>query len=134
MARFLEIQTALDSRLASLAGLPPVAWPNTKYEPAEGTSWIRPSNLPSDASAVGMENTSTVRTLGFYQIDIFTPADGGPAAALTLADQIAGHFPKGLQLTSGDSVAVLGVPAQDPAAPSGAWFRVAVLIPYDVFT
>jgi len=134
MSRFSEIQAALDARLAGLSGLPPVAWENVNYEPTEGDAWIRPTNLPSGAQSVGIATGQSIRTRGFYQIDIFTPAGNGPGAALTLADQIADHFSYGLRLTRGGSVAVLGTPVQDPASASGAWFRVAVIVPYDVLS
>lgn len=134
MSRFMEIQTALDARLESFTTDASIAWPNVQFEPSEGSPWIRPSNLPNDPVAIGLRDDDNVRTQGFYQIDIFTPANEGPGSALSLADQIANHFRKGLQITSGNSAVKLGVPGQQPASPSGAWFRVAVLIPYNVIS
>lgn len=134
MGRFAEIQTALDERLATLSDAPAIAWENVRFEPVEGVAWIRPTNLPGGASSIGLENTSSNRTLGIYQVDVFTPAQQGPGAALALADRIAALFPKGQRITSGNSAVVLGVPAQDPGEPGGAWYRIAVLIPYDVLT
>lgn len=131
MSRYLEAQSALDAKLATLSSSPPVAWENVSYEPVEGTTFIRPSNLPAGHAAVGMANSDTIRGAGIYQVDVFAPRDRGPGAALTIADNIAALFSRGTLLTSGDTQVIVGVPTQDPAEPSGAWFRVAVLIPYD---
>lgn len=130
MSRFLEAQAALDARLGTLASSPPVAWENVSYEPQEGTTYIRPSNLPAGHAAIGMANTDGIRGTGIYQVDVFTPRNQGPGEGLTVAGNIAALFSRGLKLTSGDTQVTVGVPTQDPAEPSGAWFRVAVLIPY----
>ena len=131
MSRFIETQNALDVRLSSLSGSPPVAWENADYAPIDGTPYIRPSNLPSSAEAVGMANADSTRGAGFYQVDVFAPARSGPAAALGLADSIAAHFSRGLRLIDGDTTVIVGVPTHDAARPSGAWHMVSVLIPYD---
>lgn len=131
MSRFVETQSALDTRLSTLANSPPVAWENLSYEPVEGTTYLRPSNLPAGHVAVGMANSDSVRGAGIYQIDVFTPKNEGPGNALTIASNIAAHFSRGLKLTSGDTQLTVGVPTHDAAEPGGAWFRVAVLIPYD---
>lgn len=131
MSRFLEAQVALDMRLNDLSGLPPVARENGDYVPVEGTLYIRPTNLPALSVPVGMANTDSIRTPGIYQVDVFAPLGGGAGPALTVADAIAEHFSRGLRLVNGDSTVVLGIPAQEPARPSGAWHMVSVLIPYD---
>ncbi len=131
MSRFLEAQVALDKRLNTLTGLPPVARENSEYRPIEGTLYIRPTNLPAGSFPVGIANTDSIRTVGIYQIDVFAPLGGGAGPALVVADAIAEHFSRGLRLVNGDSTVVLGVPAQEPARPSGAWHMVSILIPYD---
>jgi len=134
VSKFTEIQAALDGRLATLAPAPPIAWENVRYTPTEGTTYLRPTNLPGAFSAVGMASGDTERTTGIYQIDVFAPSGDGPGAALAQADAVAAHFPKFLRLTRGNTAVTLGVPAIEPALPRGAWLQVAVVIPYDAFT
>ena len=131
MSHFTETQTALDTQLATLTSSPPVAWDNSSYTPVEGTTYIRPTNLPAGRAAVGMANTDGTRGAGFYQVDVLAPVGNGAGAALTIADNIAALFTRGLKLTSGDTTVIVGVPTQDPSITSGAWFMVSVLIPYD---
>lgn len=133
MSRFLEAQVALDKRLNAMTGLPPIARENVQYKPTEGTLYIRPTNLPAGSAAVGIANTDSIRTVGIYQIDVFAPMGEGIGPALVVADAIAEHFSRGARLVNGDSTVVLGIPAQEPARPSGAWHMVSVLIPYDSF-
>ena len=131
MSRFIETQNALDVRLSTLTSSPPVAWENSDYTPVDGTSYLRPINLPISADPVGIANTDSTRGIGYYQVDVFTPARGGPATALNIGDRIAAHFSRGLRLIDGDTTVIVGVPTHDAARLSGAWHMVSVLIPYD---
>jgi hypothetical protein len=131
MSRFLEAQVALDKRLNAMTGVPPIARENSEYTPTEGVLYVRPTNLPAGSAPIGMANSDSIRTVGIYQIDVFAPLGNGPGPALTVADAIAEHFSRGVRLVNGDSTVILGVPAQQPARPSGAWFMVSVVIPYD---
>lgn len=135
MSRYKETQTALDARLASgsFTGSPPIAWENKEYKPVEGQTYLRPTNLPSGASSVGLADDSSVLVSGFYQIDVFAPRGKGPGPALGLADEICQLFSR-VRLTNGNTTVALGVPAQQPAIPGGAWNRVSVLVPYQTLT
>ena len=130
MSTFKETQIALDTKLATLSSSPPVAWDNKPYTPVEGTTYIRPSNLPALRQAVGISNSDGTIGYGYYQVDVLAPVGTGAGAALTIADNIAALFTRGLKLTSGNTTVIVGVPTQDPAITSGAWFMVSVLIPY----
>jgi len=127
---FLDIQAALDSRLATLPDSPPVAWENVKYKPIQGVTYLRPTNLPSATFAVGMANTDSTRLVGLYQVDVFAPTEGGPGESLGVIDAIADIFPRGLIMTQGDAKIVVGVPTIDASETSGAWHIARILIPY----
>lgn len=133
MSRFLEPQVALDKHLNDLPSAPPIARENGTYTPVEGTLYIRPTHLPAPPIPVGMAYTDSIRTPGLYQIDVFAPMGEGAGPALIVADAIAEHFSRGARLVNGDSTVVLGIPAQEPARPSGAWHMVSILIPFDSF-
>lgn len=84
-----EVSAALDQHLASMSNLPPVAWPNVNFVPPD-TIHIAVMNMPADGVMYGLERKQN--TPGVYRINIYAPANKGPAEAENLADEIASHF------------------------------------------
>jgi len=100
---FLDIQSALDTKLSTVPGLStvPIAWEGTGYEPVNGTTFLRPTNLPVSSGQLDLSNT-VQNNSGIYQIDVFYPQTGeGPGAMLDISKKIFDHFKDGLTLTSG---------------------------------
>ena len=90
MTRISDVQQALDTRLSTVSGLPDVAWPNTKHEPAINTTFVRPTLIPGSSATHNLIDEQS--NPGIYQIDIYTPVGEGAAEALMLADDIYDHF------------------------------------------
>lgn len=124
---FLDIRAALDARLNTLSGLPPVAWPNTRYEPVYNTLWLRPTLLPSGTRAATM--TEDMHT-GIYQIDIFAPIGTGPAATDAMADAIADHFKPLTSLTSGSATVRCITVSRRVATTDDAWYHTIIEVSY----
>ena len=99
MSVFLDISAALDDRLNNMASLPPVAWPNLKYEPTKGTLYLRPTLLPAETFGETLGSGGTDNNSGIYQVDVFSPADAGKNAAYVMADNIAEQFKPVTELT-----------------------------------
>jgi len=92
---FLDLSAALDARLDAMVGKPPIAWENKKYEPVNGTLYIRPTNLQGETVAM----TERDKTVGIYQVDIFSPSGAGKNEALVMSDLIADQFKPGTLMT-----------------------------------
>lgn len=92
MGVFNDIQNALNTKLASLSGLPAIYFPNDQKEPAQGTPYLRPSLLPA-ASELYTLNGANYHS-GIYQVDIFTPLKKGTSQAMLIADIIRDGFNK----------------------------------------
>lgn len=128
MAVLGNIQAALDTRLNSLSNRPFIAWPNTKYVPAENVSYIRPTLLPAASQLYTI--TDNHRNSGIYQIDIFTALEKGMAPALTLADNIKVHFEANRTLTSGSDQVLIQAVSMGIPERQDAWFRVYLEVNY----
>lgn len=85
-----DVTSKLDQHLAAMTGLPPVAWPNVQFDPPSDTLYIAVMNMPADGTLYSMERFQN--TPGVYRINIYAPANKGPAQAENMADQIADHF------------------------------------------
>jgi len=121
-----KIINTLNTRLAQLSPLPPVAWPNVPFTPETGTLWIRADILPADAQLETLQYSE--EHIGIYQVSVFAPLDKGTGAAMNQADSIADHFAaqrdlSGLRIRS----ISVGQPIREES-----WLMVPVSIEYRV--
>lgn len=98
---FTAISTALDSKLATLPGLPGVAWQNTDFDFDANVTYFRPQNILGAGLSVGLgDSDSDIYNGNTYQVDIFIPKDEGVKQATDWAKDISALFPKGLELNT----------------------------------
>ena len=132
MGVFSNIQAALDTQLATLSGLPAVAWPNVRYVPVLGTTYLRPTLLPSNSvlnTVAGMSKHP-----GIYQVDIFTEAEKGQGAGLTLADSIKTLFEASRRLTAGSDTIFIKSVSVGKGERQDAWNHIFVEINYECYS
>lgn len=137
MSVFLDISAALDTRIGTLSGGSPIAYMNKRYEPTEGTLYLRPTMLPAEtfgavvgSSADGGKDMQT----GLYQIDVFAPSDEGKNEAYTKADAIADHFKPVTELTYNGRIVRCVSVSIEPAIQDGGWYQVPVVVRYRAYT
>jgi len=100
MSTALEVNAALEQRLASMAGLPSVAWPNVKFEPVPSAPYFRVFNNMGIPVRWGIADGDSIVAVGTFQIDVCVPKGNGAGVAMGYADAIRNHFPTGLELTT----------------------------------
>jgi Bacteriophage related domain of unknown function len=132
MGVFSNIQRGLDTKLATLSGLPAVAWPNVKYTPTLGTTFLRPTVLPSSSDLVTLTDHRV--NPGIYQVDIFCEAEKGLNAALTLADNIKTLFETSRRITSGSDTIFIKNVSVGRAERQDAWIRLFIEINYECYS
>jgi hypothetical protein len=120
MGVFKNIQAALDTKLATLSGIPAVKWPNTTYTPVSGTTFLRPTLLPNTSSLASL--TAYQMHRGIYQIDIFVELEKGPSAMLALQDSIKNLFENGRSLTAGSDTIYIQAISPGQGRLEEAWF------------
>ena len=135
MSVFRDIAAALDSRLNSMSGKPPIAWENKAYEPTMGTLYARPTLIPGDTVQATLGDSGTDMNIGIYQIDIFAEAGTGKGAAITMADTIANHFKRGTDLTyNSRTVRIKSVSRQAGINNPDGWYQLPIEIIYVSYT
>lgn len=85
-----QVSSKLDQRLVEMTDLPPVAWPNVAFTPNSEELYLSVMNMPADGVMYSMERFQN--TPGVYRINIYSPANRGPALAEEMGDKIAAHF------------------------------------------
>lgn len=120
MGVFTNIETALHTRLATLSGLPAVAWPNVAFVPTENTQFLRPTML-IDATKLhtlaGGEQHG-----GIYQIDVYVPLEKGSSALLTLLDSIESLFKSNKTMTAGSDTVFIQAVSRGPSTRQESWY------------
>ena len=132
MSTFLNIQRALDKRLAAMPNRPAIAWPNTKFTSQNETLYLRPTMLPAQSSLYTLNDVH--RNPGIYQIDIFCALEKGVSAALTMADEIIDFFEEDRSLTAGVDTVYIQSCGVSAGERQESWYRVYVEIAYVCFS
>ena len=128
MGVFSNIQNAMDTTLAAVSSVPPIAWSNVEYIPVQGTTFVRPTLMPAGSTMLTLNGT--LRNPGIYQVDIFSPSGKGQGAALTVADNIKAHFESSRTITAGsDKIFILQV-SLGKGERENAWDHIFVEVHY----
>lgn len=87
-----DIRAALESKLANIAGIPPIAFDNVPYDPTTGTSFIKSSYIPvTRVPAVRGLNPSQLYK-GLYSVTVYCPEGNGPGVADGIANTVIENF------------------------------------------
>lgn len=137
MTIYADIRAALESRVASVSGIPNAsnrAWENVKFSPTTGTAWVRMqlvpiSRRPLDVTAAGLQ-----RYDGLFIVDAFVPSDKGPSAADDLADATCTSFEAGTILTANSQTVQVEYAEIDRAAVlDPPWYQASVTVKWKAF-
>ncbi len=132
MAVFANIENALNTRLSTLASLPPTEWPNTEYTSVENTTWLRPTVLPAYTTLNTIGGSQLHR--GIYQVDIFVPLEKGIDTLTTWMDNIFNHFKGDLDLVAGSDTILLQEIGITSVQRVDAWFMGSITINYKCYS
>lgn len=130
MTIFNDIQAALDTKLATLTGVP-IAYPNTPYKPQAGTAYVRASFIPNETLQASLGSTGKDETLGIYQVDVVVPRGSGRPQLL---DTVADLFKRGTVLTyNGVNLRIRSV-SMASAILEDEWYFVPISVNFQTYT
>ena len=98
----LDIQLNLDAEVQNFADdfNIDIVYPNTKYDPVEGTDFIRVSYVNGDVFQVSPMEDSLNRSGVVLQLDIFTNPNEGKYRTKQIVDDLTEHFKRGLVINN----------------------------------
>lgn len=122
-----DVTAALDQHLASMPGLPDVAWANTSYEPNVGDVHLQVSVLPAGGTLYSLDHQQN--TPGIYQVSVAAPIGKGSGAAHNMADKVRDHFAANRKIQD------VHIESIDfgPALFDDVWYVIPVSINWRVF-
>jgi hypothetical protein len=93
MTTLNDIRVALESHLAALStSMPEIAWPNVRFTPVTGTTYLRVEFIPVLRRPVVAGPDPEQRFSGLFYVTIYTPEEKGAAEGMGLADSLLSHF------------------------------------------
>lgn len=102
---YAAIRAALEARLATVVGIPPVSrWAkeNEAFEATVGQTWLRARLAPADERLLTLPARGGRKEIpGAWRLWLHFPVDSGVATADTLSAAMVEHFPAGLTLDAG---------------------------------
>ncbi len=133
-----EVHAALMGRVESLSLSPavPVAYPGVPFVDTAG-DWLRVTHLRNRPVLRTLAPIDKALRLGMLQLDLFKVIGAGSwqVTADVLADQIAAHFPRHLDMASGGYRVRVFQTWIDPGAkdPDGTHWQTPVMVDYRAY-
>lgn len=120
MGVYTDIEAALNTKLNTLAGHPPIAWPNMRFEPTNNETYLRPTLLPAQTEL----NTIAGQQLhkGIYQVDVCVPLKTGIASLTSWLDAIDSLFARGTTLTANSNSVLIQNVGMGRTERQDAWY------------
>lgn len=135
MSVYSNIQRALETRLDGL-GPEIIAWPNTKFTPTHGVTYLEPIMLPITSNLETLNDYH--RYTGIFQVNVSVPVEEGTATLTTWLDSIHDRFLSEKRLTAGgDTVFIQSIergPTQRDTDNDMEFYRSNVDINFIVYT
>lgn len=123
-----EIRQALRQHLLTVVSASEVQWENQDFSPTTAATWYRETLLPAEPSRAGVGAGSAGRYVGLYQVDVFTPAEGGAYPADDEADALIAAFGWGTTLAYGGVTVRVEKTYKEPGRQEPDWYHTPVII------
>lgn len=126
-----DIRAALEQEIANVSGVPASsqrAWENARFEPTTGTTWLRMRLQPTETRPATRGDSPQIRHQGLFLVDVFAPADEGPASAETLADAIRDRYTVSKVLTENSTNVRFDYAERGQGVIDHPWYMVPVAI------
>lgn len=131
---YQNIRGALQTRLASVTGIPTIAYEDRRYTPVPGTPFIEAILIPISGRPQTMGDDPLLLHEGTFQIACVYPAGKGTGKAEAMADTIKGFFKvKDVLTLNGDSVRIR-YSERVRALEEADWLRVPVSIGWYLYS
>jgi hypothetical protein len=155
---YKKIRIALENKLNSISGIPPIAWENVDYVRTSGTSFIEPMMMPTLREPAHRGLNPQMYYRGVFRINIYTPRSQGASAGETIAETIISNFEATtdiiteendslltqdddlLLLQSGDEIVLNGLTVvsieyadQEQGIPDGSFYVIPLNVGYYIY-
>jgi len=133
MSIYDDIRAALETKLSNVAGIPPIAYENVKFEPTTGTTYISCKLIPAiRRPAVRFTNPQQLYT-GTFMVLIHAPENQGPSTADNLANTIISEFDATTDINDAGIILSVRYAERRPGYNDSPWYVVPVDISWYIY-
>lgn len=129
-----DIRQVLEETLEGIVDIPDIAFENVGYTPTTGTSFVRPTFIPTTTRPAVRGLNPQKRYQGLYRVMCYTPEGQGPGEADDLADKIIEAFDATTDLTSGSTILSIDYSERELGIVESPWFYVPVNIGWYIYS
>ena len=128
-----DIRAALESKLANIAGIPPIAFDNVPYDPTTGTSFIKSSYIPvTRVPAVRGLNPSQLYK-GLYSVTVYCPEGNGPGVADGIANTVIENFEAATDVSLNNFNVSIDYAERQQGFLDTPWYYIPINIGWDIY-
>lgn len=133
---FDAIRAALDTRLTTLPSWDAtrIAWPNVRYAPLAGETYLQVDVSVAEPRQAELGSSGRNLQRGLYVVSVVAQAGNGLGESLAIADRIADHFPRGLDLSATGFAVTIAKAWAAPSFSRDSWYVTPVTITWEAFT
>lgn len=128
------VRAALETALANAVGSVPIEYENVvKFVRPTSGLWVRTYYMPNQPESAELGPTGRMRLDGTFQVSVFGPRGGGPAATGNLIATVLNAFQRGTVLVSGSVQVSIVSSGPAPAVPEDDCYHVPINIRWWTF-
>jgi len=130
---YLDIRRGLEQKLSQVSGIPSIAYENISFDPTTGTSWVRPTFIPTTRRPAVRGSNPQQLYLGIFRVDCFVAEGNGPSVGDTLANSIIEDFDATTDITFNSKTISIDYAEREEGRLSSPWYFIPVTIGWYVY-
>jgi hypothetical protein len=130
---FVDIRRGLEQKLSQVSGIPSIAYENISFDPTTGTSWVRPTFIPTTRRPAVRGSNPQQLYLGIFRVDCFVAEGNGPSVGDTLANSIIEDFDATTDITFNSKTISIDYAEREEGRLSSPWYFIPVTIGWYVY-
>lgn len=131
---YANIQTALNTHIQAIAGLPTLQLENTQNVGVTGVPFSRLTLLPARPTQLTVGVNGKDQLQGLAQLDLFYPLNTGTATGNGMADTVIATFTRGLTLTSAGTKIHIQLVWRETGRRIEQFYQVPVMVQWSSIT
>lgn len=130
---YKDIRRGLEYKLSQIQDIPDIAYENVSYDPTTGTSWVRPTFIPTSRRPAVRGSSPQQLYLGVFRVDCFVSEGIGPHYGDNLANDIIEAFEATTDITFNNKRISIDYVEREEGRLSSPWYFIPVNIGWYIY-
>lgn len=131
---YQDIRGALQSQLATVTGIPALAYEGFPYKPVRGTPYCDCVLVPTSGRPYTLGTAHLIDHEGTFEVGVTYPSGVGTGTAEAMADAIKAKFTAATTITQGTTIVRIRSSERRQALVDTDWIRIPVSVRWYLFS